>query len=96
MKNSKPEKMKEATAIRYSPEIGKAPVIVAMGKGETAVKIIETAKKNDVPLYQDSTLAHVLGAMNPGDEIPPELYEVVAQILVFVSKVDESFKDRII
>ena len=78
-------------AIRYSPDKNKAPSIVALGKGEVAEKIIETALDNDVPIYEDKNLAHTLNALRIGDEIPPELYEVVAQILVFVSKVDSKY-----
>lgn len=85
------KKIKEVAAIRYSPDKNKAPSIVALGKVEVAEKIIETAKNNDVPIYEDKNLAHTLNALRIGDEIPPELYEVVAQILVFVSKVDSDY-----
>jgi len=85
------KKAKEAAALRYSPDKNRAPSIVALGKGEVAERIIETAQKSDVPIYEDKNLAHTLNALHIGDEIPPELYEVVAQILVFVSKVDLSY-----
>ncbi len=85
------KKIKEVAALRYSPDNTKAPTIVALGKGEVAEKILETAKKSDVPIYEDSSLAHTLNALKIGDEIPPELYEVVAQILVFVSQMDDSY-----
>lgn len=83
--------IKEAAALKYSPEKGKAPEIVALGKGEMAERILETAKNSDVPIFEDSSLAHTLNALHIGDEIPPELYEVVAQILIFVSKLDKSY-----
>ena len=85
------KKIKEVAALRYSPDNNVAPSIVALGKGEVAEKIIETAQKSDVPIYEDRDLAHTLNALHIGDEIPSELYEVVAQILVFVSKVDLSY-----
>ena len=85
------KKIKEAAALRYSPDKNKAPSIVALGKGEMAERILETAKKSDVPIYEDSNLAHTLNALSIGDEIPSELYEVVAQILIFVSKMDSSY-----
>ena len=91
METGNGKKIKEVAALRYSPEKGKAPSIVALGKGEVAEKILETAEKSDVPVYRDTTLAHALNALHIGDEIPPELYEVVAQILVFVSTVDSSY-----
>jgi flagellar biosynthesis protein len=92
----KKKKVKEAAALRYSLEKGGAPEIVALGKGDTADRIIAKAKENDVPLYEDANLAHTLSSMKIGDEIPQELYEVVAQILVFVSKLDGSLEESIL
>lgn len=86
------KKIKEAAALRYSPEKNGAPEIVAIGRGEIAEKIIETARENNVPLYEDAELAHTLSFMEVGSEIPRELYEIVAKILVFVSDIDEKFK----
>ena len=81
------EKEKTAVAVAYNPgEV--APKILAVGKGEVAERIIETAKENDVPFYQDNKLAETLSRLQIGDTIPPELYEVVAEILVFVDDMD--------
>ena len=81
------EKEKTAVAVAYNPgEV--APKILAVGKGEVAERIIETAKENDVPFYQDKKLAETLSRLQIGDTIPPELYEVVAEILVFVDDMD--------
>ena len=80
-------KEKTAVAVAYNPgEV--APKILAVGKGEVAERIIETAKENDVPFYQDNKLAETLSRLQIGDTIPPELYEVVAEILVFVYDMD--------
>lgn len=87
----KKEKIKEAVALKYSPDNGGAPEIVALGRGDTAERIIAKAKENDVPLYEDASLAHTLNYFKIGDEIPKALYEVVAQVLVFVSKLDSTF-----
>jgi len=88
------KKIKEAAALKYSPQKGTAPEIVALGKGEIAEKIIEKAIESNVPLYEDAALAHTLNYMQIGDEIPRELYEVVAQIMVFVSQLDSSYKEK--
>ncbi|MGE5329717.1 MAG: EscU/YscU/HrcU family type III secretion system export apparatus switch protein [Deltaproteobacteria bacterium] len=82
------KKIKEAAVLKYSAENEEAPKIVALGKGDIAEKILEIAKENSVPIYENPELAHTLNAMNIGEEIPPELYEIVAQILVFVSDLD--------
>jgi flagellar biosynthesis protein len=76
-----------AVAIEYVPGEA-APKILATGKGLVADKIVETAKENDVPLYKDDKLADTLSRLKIGDMIPPELYEVVAEILVFVDDMD--------
>ena len=83
------KKLLEKTAVALAYEPGdQAPKILATGKGELANKIIEKAKENDVPLYKDNKLADTLSKLKIGDAIPPELYEVVAEILVFVDDMD--------
>ena len=78
---------KQAIALQYNPG-DEAPTIVASGMGIVADKIIEKAKESDVPLYEDSKLANTLSKLEIGDMIPPELYGVVAEILVFVDNLD--------
>lgn len=88
VKEKKTDKNKTAVAIAYEPG-DRAPKILATGKGVVAERIIETAKQNDVPFYQDNKLAETLSKLQIGDSIPPELYEVVAEILVFVDDMDK-------
>ena len=83
-----PDKLKTAIALEYDPNDA-APKIVATGKGKLAEKIIEAAQEADVPIHEDSKLASTLSKLEIGDLIPPELYEVVAQILVFVDAMDK-------
>ena len=87
------EKVKTAVAIAYEPG-EEAPKILATGKGLIAERIIEKAKEEDVPFYKDSKLVATLSKLEIGDMIPPELYEVVAEILVFVDKMDR-LKDKL-
>lgn len=84
----KREKTKTAVAIAYEPG-EEAPKILALGKGVLADKIIEKAKEADVPLYKDDKLSQTLSKLEIGDMIPPELYSVVAEILVFVDDCDK-------
>ena len=86
-------KKKQAIALQYNPG-DEAPTIVASGMGIVADKIIEKAKESDVPLYEDSKLANTLSKLEIGDMIPPELYGVVAEILVFVDNLDR-LKEKI-
>lgn len=82
------EKRKKAVALSYDPE-NMAPSVVASGQGNIAEKIIQTAKEADVATYQDEGLADTLLKLEIGDMIPPELYGVVAEILVYVDKMDK-------
>lgn len=80
-------KDRQAIALTYEPGTS-APAIVAAGRGYVADRIIETAKENDVPLYEDGELSDTLMRLQIGDTIPPELYKVVADILIFVDSMD--------
>ena len=84
----KEEKPKQAIALAYDPD-EEAPKVIASGKGELAERIIERAKEVSIPVHQDDKLADTLSGLEIGDMIPPELYEVVAEILVFVDAMDK-------
>lgn len=86
--NEKQPQSRTAVAVAYEPG-DRAPKILATGKGHLAEKIIEKAKEEDVPLYADDKLADTLSKLEIGEMIPPELYEVVAEILVFVDDMDK-------
>lgn len=82
------EKIKSAVALEYNPD-EEAPKIIASGKGLLAEKIIEKAKESQVPIHEDAKLAGTLSKLEIGDMIPPELYEAVAEVLVFVDAMDK-------
>lgn len=84
-KNAKP---KQAIALSYDPS-DDAPKVVASGRGILAEKIIEKAQESDVPIHKDDKLADTLSRLEIGEMIPPELYEVVAEILIFVDSMDK-------
>lgn len=79
---------KTAVAVAYEPG-ERAPKIIATGKGYTAERIIEKAKEENIPFYRDDKLAKTLSKLEIGEMIPPELYEVVAEILVFVDDMEK-------
>ena len=66
-----------------------APKVIATGKGILAEKILDKAKEVDVPVYEDEKLAKTLSNLELGEMIPPELYGVVAEVLVFVDRMDK-------
>jgi flagellar biosynthesis protein len=87
--NKQKEKVKTAVALGYDPGEDGAPKVIASGKGALAEKIIEQAKENKIPVHEDDKLADTLSRLEIGEMIPPELYEVVAEILVFVDAMDK-------
>ncbi|OOB77559.1 MAG: flagellar biosynthesis protein FlhB [Epulopiscium sp. Nele67-Bin001] len=82
--------MKKAVAVSYKGG-DSVPEIVAKGKGHVADKIIDEAEKNDVPVYEDKKLANLLTEFEVGSQIPPEVYDLVAKILIFVGDMDELY-----
>ena len=88
MEDKEKNKSKQAIALEYDPD-DIAPRVIATGSGHLAEKIIEAAKQEDIPVHADEKLAATLSKLEVGDAIPPELYEVVAEILVFVDAMDK-------
>jgi flagellar biosynthesis protein len=75
---------KIAVALKYAKEVDNAPKVVAKGVLTRAEKILEIAKKNNVPVMRNVPLAHALNRLEIGDEIPEELYDAVAEVLNYV------------
>jgi len=71
-----------AVALHYDKK--GAPRVVAKGRGSIGEKIIEIAQAHDIPIEENEVLAGALSKVELGDEIPPELYKAVAEVLVFV------------
>ena len=81
------EEKKKAIALRYDQEKDKAPVVVAKGQGSIAEKIIKLARENNIPVVEDEELIEAMINMDVYEEIPPELYRAIAQVLIFVKYV---------
>lgn len=74
-----------AVALKYDAEVSKAPIVVAKGEDFLAQKIKEVAKENKVPVVENKPLARMLyHNVDIGTEIPPELYQAVAEVLAMV------------
>lgn len=74
----------KAAAIKYHHGEDRAPRVVAKGKGALADKILETARKHGIPIKEDKTLVEILSSLELYEEIPPQLYKAVAEILAFI------------
>jgi len=79
---------RQAVALRYDPG-DVAPRVVAKGTGYIHDKIIEKAGESDVTVISNPELVRELTKLDLGEGIPPELYEVVAQVLIFISELDK-------
>ncbi len=82
---------KKAAALRYG-ENDNAPKVVASGRGDIALKIIEKANAFDVPLFQNEALAEALLKQEVGSEIDPQLFQAVAEVFVWLLKAEESIE----
>ncbi|SCY74469.1 EscU/YscU/HrcU family type III secretion system export apparatus switch protein [Alkaliphilus peptidifermentans] len=82
------KKIKQAVALKFNPEKDNAPKVTAAGKGIVADNILEAAEENQVPIHKNERLVKELVQMKVGTEIPTELYEIVAQILIFIEDID--------
>ena len=74
---------KRAVALKYDPEKNGAPVVVASGMGYMAEKITEAAMEAGVPIYEDDSLATLLGQIKLGAAIPTELYQAIVEIYIY-------------
>ncbi len=88
--------IKKAVALRYQPSRDQAPVVSAKGQGLLAQKIIALAQEHGVPIKEDPDLVEILARLEVDQEIPPELYLVVAEILAFVYKANDRWRDRML
>ncbi len=79
---------KLAVALSYEPQKGKAPSVVASGRGLMAERIVSVAEEHKVPIHEDAHLAEALGDVELNQTIPDELFEAVARVLAFVWRVD--------
>lgn len=81
-------KKKTAVALEYEPG-DQAPKVVASGMGHIAERMIATAEEADVPVHKDEKLAKSLSILDIGEFIPPELYGIVADVLVYVDGMEK-------
>lgn len=79
-----------AVALRYHPGEDNAPVVLAKGMDELAGRIVKVAQEHGVAIVENVPLARALYAQAELDrEIPPELYGAVAEIMVYLYKLDQ-------
>jgi len=94
LKGKEKRSARKAVALKYSPPEDVAPKISASGRGVVAEKIIEIARKKNVPIREDPELVDILSMLDLDEAIPPQVYHVVAEILTFVYSLKGKWRER--
>ncbi len=89
------DKDKKAIALKYERGKDVAPKVTAKGRGAVAEKILALAREHGVPIEKDTTLLQALYRLDLNEEIPEELYQVVAEILAFIYRMNALKNGRV-
>jgi flagellar biosynthesis protein len=81
-------------ALRYEPRNDRAPKIAGNGRGYMAEKILELARHHNIPIREDKNLLQILSRLDLNQEVPPEIYKAVAEILAFVYRLSNRTLSR--
>lgn len=80
-----------AAVIRYDQEKDDVPIVVAQGRGDIARQIMKIAEEHDIPLHQDEALVQHLLDLDLGESIPPQLYAVMAEVLIMIERMEKKY-----
>lgn len=84
MNNSdKNKSVKSAVGLKYKDGDKSAPKVIAKGFGDLADEIVAVAKENGVLVHEDPYLSELLNRLDLGQEIPEQLYFVIAELIAF-------------
>lgn len=78
------DRQNKAVALKYRHRSDNAPKVIAKGRGVMADKIIEIAKAHHIHVHEDPDMIEVLSQLDLNEEIPADLYAVIAELLSFV------------
>jgi flagellar biosynthesis protein len=81
-----------AVALKYDAATANAPRVIAKGRGLVAEKIMALARAQGIPIREDPDLVQILTQIDLDQEIPPSLYRVVAELLAFVYRLNQSYQ----
>jgi len=79
----------KAVALKYKAYEDLAPKVIAKGQGEIAKKIMQKAKKFDIPIFQNETLANMLLNVEVNEEVPPKMYEAVVEVFIWLHNLEK-------
>ncbi|QEM83798.1 EscU/YscU/HrcU family type III secretion system export apparatus switch protein [Halomonas binhaiensis] len=81
---------RQALALGYAPDSDDAPRVLAKGYGELADRIIAEARLHDIYVHDEPELVGLLMQLDLDEQIPPRLYHVIAEILIWVMELDNA------
>jgi len=84
MSNEKKKRQLSAAALRYREKEDDAPRLIVKGKRKIAEKILLIAREHNIPIREDPDLLELLFKLDAGEEIPHELYRVVAEVFAYI------------
>jgi len=85
---------KKAVALKYDPNKNSAPHLIAKGTGEVAENIIHEAKEHHVHIYEDKALVHILDQLELNQQIPEEIYPIIAEVFAFIYKIEHKMREK--
>ena len=83
-----------AVSLQYNQGTDRAPKVTAKGQGWLAEKIIAMAQEQNIPIKKDKDLMELLGKIDVGQEIPEELYKIVAELLAWVYDLNKEYPGK--
>jgi len=86
--------LKKAVSLKYEPPKHEAPIVTAKGQGIIAEKIIALAKKHHIPIKDDPDLVEILSQLNLDEQIPLEVYQVVAEVFAFIYYLNKRYQEQ--
>jgi len=81
--------IRKSIALKWDREQDDAPRMIASGKGPLAERIIQLAQDAGIPVLEDPVLAGILADSPAGTEIPPELYQLAAEVYIFLLELEQ-------
>jgi flagellar biosynthesis protein len=92
MTHNPTDTQRAAVALKYDAATDNAPKVIAKGRGLVAEKIMALAREQGIPMREDPDLVQMLTQIDLDQAIPPSLYKIVAELLAFVYRLNQSYQ----
>ncbi|MBM7704456.1 EscU/YscU/HrcU family type III secretion system export apparatus switch protein [Metabacillus iocasae] len=92
--NRQHQPKKRATVIRYEENADQSPKVLAQATGAAAQQLVEQAQQRDIPVEENMVLLNHLLDLDLGEQVPPQLYAVIAEVLLFIQEIEKEEGDH--